>query len=125
MLHNMSSKGKPRRPVSIIVLVWVFLGMVVIGADIIALSLRPLNYLGVSYPAILGYANFIMPPIAFVLWLLIGRKRPLGIAVLALLLCGVAIMSVPEWADRQVDQVKITKSIDDITPLEKDRKSVV
>jgi hypothetical protein len=112
---------KSRRRTSGAVIILLFFALVFMGGDIVPLSLRPLDYLGVTYPAVLGYTHLIAPAITFAMWAVFTRWQPnLSeiAAFVAMILCSVAIAAVPRWADQQIDKVKVTTWMDDISKLE-------
>lgn len=123
MILMMGVERGSKRPFSIIVFVGVLVAIVFMGGDIIPLTLRPLKYLGISFPKILQYTHLIAPALALVLGIVLRRFWPNGatmVCVVLCILCAVAVSSAARWADQQVEKVKITKCIDgnDIPPLE-------
>ncbi len=114
---TMSKEPKLRRPEIAIILIAMLVGMGLIGADFDYLSLRPLRYLGINFPGVLGYAHFIVPAFVFGFWIILERRQPMLSAVLALFLCSMLISAVPRWADHQVEKVRINSWID-VDPLE-------
>jgi hypothetical protein len=87
-------------------------GMGVMGADLVPLSLRPLKYLGIGFPAVLGYTHIIVPGAMLLSWLVIRHRFPITAGVASVIVCAIAISAVPKWADRQVDQITNNRWID-------------
>src|SRR5437870_1619657 len=91
--------GKEKKNPGLIIPVGFTLAIVFMGGDIIPLSLRPLDYLGMPYPHILRYTHFIAPVAALILWMVFKRSNV--VAIIAFLLAGMSIASVAQWADSQ------------------------
>jgi hypothetical protein len=120
IVSAMGVKRASAQPFSIIIVIGLLVALAFVGDDIITLSLRPLKYLGVGFPDALQYAHLIAPAIAFALWIVFGRRWPQLSALAVCLLCSMMISAVANWADNQVEKVKMTAWIDsnDITKLE-------
>lgn len=80
------------------------------GGDIIPLSLRPLNYLGIPYPHILKYTHFIAPVAGLNLWIMF--RRSMFAAIIGFLAAVMAIESVAHWADAEPIKIPVTRMID-------------
>jgi hypothetical protein len=102
----------PRGQVDVLLMCFVSVGLFVMGADIIPLSLRPLRYLGIAYPAPLDYTYVIAPVVGLAIWLALRRRRPLLAGVAGWLVASVTISAVMGWADRQPTKVRVVRWID-------------
>lgn len=106
-----AQERKPKRPVGFVVPVVVAVGVMFLGADFIPLSLRPLDYLGIPYPAVLRYVHLILPAAFVAACLIFNRSH--AVAIVALLLATTAMGGVAQWADAQPAKVRVTQTVYD------------
>lgn len=104
------STGKEKKKTGLIIPIGLTLALIFMGADIIPLSLRPLDYLGMPYPHILRYTHFIAPVAALILWLML--KRSIVVSIIALLLAVYSMTSVAHWADSQPIKIPVRRWTD-------------
>jgi hypothetical protein len=102
--------GRERKKPGPIIPVGFTLSLIFMGADIVPLSLRPLDHLGIPYPHILRYTHVIAPIAALVLWI-VFRRSTLA-AIVAFLFAILGITSVAQWADSRPIKIPVTHWID-------------
>jgi hypothetical protein len=111
-----SAPPKTKKQNGFIVPLGVAAGAVFMGADFAAISLGPLEYLGIPFSPVLRYAHFVAPAVAFTLWFFTRRSATLSAVLFVLTLTLVPTASM--WADVRTVNIRITKWIDDIPQLE-------
>jgi hypothetical protein len=107
----------------VVLMLWLA-GMVVMGDDLVVISLLPLRHLGISYPPILKEVSVIAPPVCAAWWLGLAfcvrrwqwqwRWRAVFSilsAVFALYLCAEAIDSVGRYARSRTTRVPVTRQL--------------
>jgi len=108
--------AKPKKRVGFIVPLGMTVAAVFMGADFTAISLRPLEYLGIPFPLILKYTHFIVPAVAFMLWFVTRRLATLSAVLFILTL--MLLPAASRWIDGRTVNIRTTKWIDDIPQLE-------
>jgi hypothetical protein len=79
-----------------------FLGWMIMGADICAVSLLPLKALRIPYPALLDHAPWLIPAACALLWLALRPRWPVAGAAVALVLCILLMVQVPRYVDHYI-----------------------
>jgi len=104
---------KLKKRVGFIVPLGLAIAFVFMGADFTAISLRPLEYLGIPFPSVLKYAHVIVPAVAFSLWFVARRSTILSSLIF---IATLMLLPIPaQWADGRPVKIHVTKEIDGIT----------
>lgn len=121
-IDNPPDKPQPRPASRLawLLLPLLFLAMMIMGADICAVSLLPLKALRMPYPGVLDHAFWLMPAACALLWLVLRRRWPVAGPAVALGLCVLLIALVPHYVDRRVARVPVRHGIasDTLTTME-------
>jgi len=106
--ENIASPPPPRserRPISFILMLGLLVVLVALGADVVPLAMRPLDYLGVPYPHAFRVMHLIMAALVFVVWFVFRRS---GVATVVALFLAICVMAtVTQWADAQLARIPL------------------
>ena len=101
--------AEPKRRLGVIVPVGVTVAIMFMGAGIVPLAFRPLDYLGIAYPPALRYAHVILPAVFLVVCLLFNRSD--AVAIVAFVLATTAMGGVAQWAEAQPAKIRVTRTV--------------
>lgn len=110
MPFEMAKRVWPRDHTNIAVVIFMYVALAAIGADLVAMSVLHLDLLHIYYCRILRYAWIIGPAAGIVTWLILGRG--LRASIVGLIVGGVIISLVCAWADSRPLKVRVKQSVD-------------